>query len=158
MKNKIFSDQVIRTGREHELDWARAFAIVFMVLIHVFMFLCAFEENNIIYIIVCYLGSPPAAPVFMFVMGISMVYSRKNTPALLAKRGIGLLVMAYALNAARATVPYAISRAMGEEFFLTLAEALLLGDIMQLAGLSFLLMALLNLVLLYQLSAYLAQK
>lgn len=144
MKNKLFSDTVIRTGREYELDWARTFAIIFMVLVHVLLDGGIFDVKGTVAIVVGYLGGPPAAPVFMFLMGISMVYSRKNTPELLARRGVNLLIMAYALNIVRDTIPYVILRGLGIEWCLSFTDSLLLLDILQLAGLSFLLMALLK--------------
>lgn len=144
MENKLISNTVIRTGREHELDWARAFAVIFMILVHVFLDGGIFDVEGTIAVVVGYLGGPPAAPVFMFLMGISMVYSRKDTPALMAKRGVGLLIMAYALNIVRDTLPYVILREMGIEWCLSFTDSLLLLDILQLAGLSFLLMALLK--------------
>ena len=93
---------LINTGRQVELDYAKALAIVFMIFVHCFE-ACKNLVNaysgvgDYVRWIVCCLGCAPAAPMFMLIMGIGIVYARRSTPAKLLKRagmifGIGLFV------------------------------------------------------------------
>ena len=36
MNNRIFSKEAVNAGRQNEFDWAKAFAIIWMVIIHVY--------------------------------------------------------------------------------------------------------------------------
>lgn len=55
--------------------------------------------------IVQFLGGIPAAPVFMFLLGVGIVYSKKTRPGLLAKRGAILIASGYILNIFRSFIP-----------------------------------------------------
>ena len=73
-----------------ELDIAKALSIIFMIFLHTVMVVSGF--NNSIspaydFIIGNVLGRPCAAPVFMFCMGIGIVYSRHSQWDLMIKRG-----------------------------------------------------------------------
>ena len=78
---KIFSDQKVNIGRQVELDLAKCLAIFFMIFLHCFFVTAGF--NNTISvpmtrIIGHLLGGPFAAPIFMFSMGVGIVYSRNG--------------------------------------------------------------------------------
>jgi len=95
---KLFSDEQINTGRQSELDWARGFAVFFMILVHVKLELPGFPLSNLYSKILEFAGSPLAAPVFMILLGAGIVYSRNKEPKKLAKHGLLLLALHYALN------------------------------------------------------------
>ena len=99
----------IDSRRHSEFDYAKTLAIFFMVIIHVVEEMSHFDfdslpsgfwENFI-----QFGAGPLAAPVFIFAMGIGIVYTRNNEPIQLFKRGIKLWIVALALNIARDVIP-----------------------------------------------------
>lgn len=137
----IFVAHKVNTGRQLELDVARGLAIVFMVLVHVFeLFVGHPFPNTVSTYIISFLGAPPAAPVFMLLLGIGIVYSKRASAALLFKRGIVTLVLAYILALLRDAVPSYISYLVKGDFEIFWDGVLeTLGvDILQFAGLAFL--------------------
>ncbi|TFG69075.1 MAG: DUF1624 domain-containing protein [Thermomicrobiales bacterium] len=101
-------------GRILAFDLARGLAIVFMILVHV---LRHWGDQATwatpIGTAISFLGGPPAAQVFMFVMGASVAFSRRTSFRSLATRGLGLVAAGYALRLARGTVPLSAGFAAG---------------------------------------------
>ncbi|MEW6308364.1 MAG: heparan-alpha-glucosaminide N-acetyltransferase domain-containing protein [Bacillota bacterium] len=135
----------MNAGRQLELDIARGLAVLFMIIIHVQTYFAnarvmdtwfaGFNDFN---------GGIPAAPVFMFLLGIGINYTRNNNPALMAMRGVGLLCTAYLLNFVRGFVPYAIRSycTADIDYLYRGFDALMSVDILQFSGLAMLLFAL----------------
>lgn len=141
----IFSPQKVNLGRQLELDVARGLAIVFMVLIHSFeLFMEHPFPNTASTHIIRFLGSPLAAPVFMLLLGVGIVYSKRTSAAFLFNRGIMTLILAYALALSRDLIPsYVAYLIKGDEEILIDGFLEFLGvDILQFAGLTFLFFAL----------------
>lgn len=110
-----------------------------MILIHVQQYFASEEvQESALGSIIEFLGSIPAAPVFMFILGTGIVYSTRSTPHLLIKRGFVLIFAGYILNICRGTVPNLLQWSMdGDPGFLYLAAASTFYiDIFQFAGLS----------------------
>ena len=140
----------IETKRRSEFDYAKTLAIFFMVIIHVVEELShvefetlpsGFWEN-----LIQFGAGPLAAPVFIFSMGLGMVYSRSQEPIQLFKRGVKLLIVALALNICRDVIPRLIvclisgSAPDWEVFRYQLFNI----DILHFAGLAFMFTALLK--------------
>lgn len=94
---ECFSKEEVNRKRVPEIDIARALAVIFMVICHVFI------ELNVRYDVLGLpidgiLGGPFAAPVFMFLMGIGMAYSRHSDAKWMFIRGLKLLAIAYPLT------------------------------------------------------------
>lgn len=128
-------------------DLARGLAVVFMILVHV---LRHWGEPSTwttpIGTVVSFLGGPPAAPVFMFLMGASLAFSRRTTFGSLAGRGLWLIAAGYLLNVFRGTLPLSAGLAAGvvtpeAVAPFTPVSLLMTVDILQLAGCSLVLMA-----------------
>lgn len=91
-----------------EIDFMKFAAIIFMIFVHTYeayalnAFLNSHSyENPLLYglnYIIEFLGGVPAAPVFMFCMGIGIVFSKKSTPAKLLKRGYSLFMIGLFVN------------------------------------------------------------
>ncbi|GGG81530.1 heparan-alpha-glucosaminide N-acetyltransferase domain-containing protein [Paenibacillus radicis (ex Gao et al. 2016)] len=134
-------------GRQNELDVARGLAVIFMVLIHMLLELSnrSTQEESIYGILTQLLGGVPAAPVFMFLLGVGIIYSRKNTPGLLVKRGLTLVAAGYILNLFRSVIPAWINTFLGFESPVAVSnlvyENLFYIDILQFAGLAMLFFA-----------------
>ena len=122
--------------RVEYLDTLRGLAIFFMIMQHAFLMheIGAGDSNNIISVVFVALGTWPAAPVFMVVLGIFLMQSKKTNKVLMF-RGLKLLALGYLLNFVRFTIPLLIAN--DNNAFLLLFEI----DILQLAGLSFILLA-----------------
>ena len=139
MKN-IFSKENINTGRQIEWDFAKVLAIALMIVTHYFAF-CSFgniggydTEVLIIYLI-CQLS----APIFMFAMGIGMTYTRHNSPQEFIIRGIKLIFLGLIIN----TLYFLSNYGTGVPIEYALLS-FLANDILQFAGLSFILIGILK--------------
>ena len=89
----FLSDKKVNTGRQKELDIAKALAIIFMIFCHVIIF-ASFSNLSIspgFEMILDQMVANIAAPVFMFCMGIGIVFSRHNQYNILIKRGVEIL-------------------------------------------------------------------
>ena len=138
----------VNTGRQLEVDVAKVLAILYMVVIHVYeemSFVNYFGKmpDSLFRGVLEFAGGPLAAPVFMFAMGLGMVYTAKNSPREFALRGMRLLLVSYLLNLVRYTIPYLISKEEPGGYW-SLVDTIGVVDILQLAGMSFLLVALLK--------------
>ena len=160
MKRELFADREVNTGRQPFLDIAKSLSIVFMVAVHVMLdFTHPADAEGVVgawgswwarKFIDDVLGGTLAAPVFMFAMGVGVMYSRSSDPASQARRGGGILWMAVLLNALRA-LPYGLvlllvaqtAEARGETFETFVEEALQV-DILTFAALALLLLAFLR--------------
>ncbi|WP_407431746.1 acyltransferase family protein [Methanobrevibacter sp.] len=131
---KLFSTQKVNTGRQVEWDFAKVFAIILMIVTHYFAF-CSFgnvdygKTTDALFIL-----TQCSAPIFMFAMGIGMEYTRHNTPKEFIIRGIKLLLLGIIIN----TMYFLSNYAAGVPLEYSLLS-LLANDILQFAGLSFIL-------------------
>ena len=142
---KLFSEKMPNKGRQFEIDCVKFFAIFWMVCIHVYENMSvvvdyAHKPGTIFQLALEFLGGPLAAPVFMFSMGVGMVYTRHNEWKDFVKRGIKLLITAYVLNFLRLTILLIISGIFGFEFAAApfdFTQSILVVDILQFAGMTF---------------------
>jgi len=139
------------TGRQFELDFAKFVAIVFMILVHCYdyspIYLSSDGAISPLGALIEFLGAQPAAPVFMFCMGVGLVYTRHNSPGEFARRGIKLFITGYLLNLYRTAFVVAggLTGALGEQSPMPLVWAFALCvDILPFAGLAFLFFALMK--------------
>jgi surface polysaccharide O-acyltransferase-like enzyme len=133
-----FGPLVTTGGRLRFLDLARGLAIVFMVLQHVqLLFAVDSGEHSAVGLTFLLLGTAPAAPVFMVAMGFLFGSSSKAGVRYGVVRGLQLFAMGYVLNALRFTLPLLLNGDPRlDEFFGSPWVPLLEVDILQLAGLS----------------------
>ena len=136
----IFSDKKVNLGRQTEVDLLRGFTAVIIVVCHVGLYL-GDPASTGLYTFCDIIGSEFAAPVFMALMGIGLVYSGHQSPPALLKRGVRLFLMGYALSFYRSILPLLIGGAMDEW---ASVEAFFVVDILQFAGLSFMFFSLLK--------------
>lgn len=138
------------TTRQAEFDYVKTLAIFFMVIIHVLEEISAYGAYETVPVgfwenLIEFGAGPLAAPAFMLAMGVGIIYSRRSEPSDLFRRGVRLLLLAVGLNLARGLIPTAsVSAIRGTVdpdrlFYLTFNV-----DILHLAGLSFMLTALLK--------------
>ena len=120
-----------------------------MVLIHVWEELTkinlAVMPEGFMHNMLQFCTGPLAAPMFMFSMGVGMMYSSHTAPKELFRRGINLFITAYLLNFFRSGFVYILYSIFKKSFSASMFLYLNLnGDILQFAGLSFMLVALLK--------------
>ena len=143
---KIFSENEVNTGRQLELDLAKALSIVMMIWCHVYDDLSTGFRESASFFNSSILGAIYMAATFMICMGAGMLYTRANTPNDFARRGVRLLLTGLLLVFCRDVVPgmtcYWITGC--DEELLSKQVCDLGVDILQFAGLAFLLMALLR--------------
>lgn len=134
-----FAGPKINSGRQTELDIARALAVVFMVFVHIQMYFSKEElVDSFLGMGVDFMGGVPAAPVFMFLMGVGFLYSRKTDYRLLIQRGVKVLAVGYLLNFLREALPELVDYCQeGDSVSLSgFIESFIDIDILQFAGLA----------------------
>lgn len=147
---KFLSKNEINTGRQFEFDLAKAICIFGMVFVHCledFPLTGGGYGGTLYYLFVIVLDAVFGAGTFMTCLGVGLTYTNKNKPNDFIKRGITTFLLGYLLNLIRFVLPFSAYLVTGEET-LTLVKYLiscfLLTDIMQFAGLAFLLFGLLK--------------
>ena len=99
--SSLFSDEKVNTGRQVELDIAKALSIIFMIFLHTLMVVTAFNNSissGYMFVFSDILGKPCAAPIFMFCMGVGVVYSRHSQWDTMIKRGVKLFLTGILVN------------------------------------------------------------
>ena len=141
---KLLADKTVNTGRQPEIDMAKAACIFLMIILHAYL---GFPQDNES-VIGRFLGNWAGllgAGAFMVYMGIGMRYSRHQDPKSNAVRGIALLTISQFLNLLRSGIPGLVAfHATGDRQFIPFMLDVIQSDIITFAGLAFLLMALLN--------------
>lgn len=136
--------------RQVELDIAKGIAVFLMICVHVQeVFSHPTVQHSLFGCVVEFVTGFPAAPLFMFAMGVGTVYSQRQDAGYAIRRGASLLIMAYLLNAARGFIPWSLGMRLG----LLTEDAVPYGnplfsllevDILHFAGLSFILIGMLR--------------
>lgn len=144
--NEIMSQDPVNMRRQPELDIAKAIIVFFLAFIHCIIE-CTPEENlvsGIPFLFDSIIGGPLAAPMFMFAMGVGLVYTRNTSIKAVAMRGIKLELLGFVFNLCRYTIPsligYAITRDTAQ-YLEPLVYKTFCIDILQFAGLAMLLIA-----------------
>ncbi|MCR5543738.1 MAG: heparan-alpha-glucosaminide N-acetyltransferase domain-containing protein [Eubacterium sp.] len=148
MDRKLFSKEVVNKGRQKEFDWAKAFTIMVMLTIHTYEELSVVDINQrptgIFRNVLEFLAGPLGAPLFMFSMGIGMMYSRNTEPGKMCFRGVKLMRNGYLLSFFKGTVFVIIGTLLGEETPISISDSLFLVSILQFAGMAFFAIALMK--------------
>lgn len=148
-KKNHCSVESMRKERRPELDLAKAVLIFLLAFVHCTIE-CTTEENlasGIPYLFDTVIGGPLGAPMFMFAMGIGMVYTKNNSAQDYVIRGLRLESAGFLLNICRYTIPYFIGYAITSDYDKYMDGILyrtFCNDILQFAGMAMLLIALLQ--------------
>lgn len=142
---ELLSKETVNPGRQKEIDLIKAFSIIMMIITHCIEELFVYEGHLPSVIIVDVLNRTIGASAFMICMGIGIVYAKSKAPKTYLQRGLSLLIVGQVLNLFRYALPYGIDYLVtGEETSRKLAFLVFSSDIMQFAGLTFLVLALLT--------------
>jgi uncharacterized membrane protein len=141
-------------NRIRAVDFARGLSVILMIMIHTMLIYGNIhtQTKTVVGEIALWLGR--GTPMFLVTMGISFVLSRRQTFTAVCKRAIYILSVGYGMNVLKFLVPEYLFGGLPEAFVKafgltsqTLESAvffLLLGDILQLAGMTLFIMALVN--------------
>jgi uncharacterized membrane protein len=139
--------------RIHTFDLARGVAILFMIMQHVVLIYGNLVvKSSFIGLFFLALGTIPAAPVFLFLMGVCFKYTEHDALERFhyrIRRGIKLIFLGYILNFLRFTIPLLIGLGKFElnlyesdiNILMTISSSFFIVDILQCAGLSMIVMA-----------------
>lgn len=144
---KQYTESTLKV-RNRAFDFIRGLAVLFMILVHVLGTYSKIGVHESWFgVVIDFLGSPPAAPVFMFTMGVFFMYSSKtNTLKQGVIRGLKLFLLGCILSFLRddllvllqydfTSVDYIIT-----DKFMGIWEV----DILQFAGLAYIFMSLIR--------------
>lgn len=139
----LFSDENVNVGRQVELDIAKALSIIFMVFLHTMWVMMNFNHSfspGYEFIVGNVLGRPYAAPIFMFCMGVGIVYSRRSQWNNMIRRGLILYLLGIMVNLYEFFIPHFVSGALlgnWDAFPIDGGLLLFCVDILAFAGLAF---------------------
>lgn len=142
----FIADKKVNTGRQKELDIAKALAIIFMIFCHAIVF-ASFSNISIspgFELILNQTVAIIAAPVFMFCMGIGIIFSRHNQYDLLIKRGMELLLIGYFVNIGEQIIPNVLGHMLNMSNTQITLLPLFKVDILIFAGVAFTLIGILK--------------
>ena len=137
----------VKKSRIVYIDIMRGLAILFMFIQHAVILheYTGGEGENIIANLALLVGTAPAAPVFLFIMGVFIAASRSERKKMYI-RGSILFIAGYILNFFRFSLPLFIATFFGYEYALGENPLTLFFtvDILQLAGLAMIITAFLK--------------
>ena len=146
----------MKSTRLEAIDFSRGLSVIIMVCVHtLWMYGNSYTQSEaILGNIIHKLGQGTA--VFLIAMGISMALSSRTTPFELAKKGVYVLSLGYLMNVLKFIVPISVFGTMPESFINAygwetplnqgqINYLILTGDILQMAGVSLFLLAIINL-------------
>ncbi|MBD5518364.1 MAG: hypothetical protein HDR07_07675 [Lachnospiraceae bacterium] len=144
--NRILDKEPVNTSRQGEFDYLKGFFMVFIFLVHAYQ---ATSSNEDIVIRVIYgFATLSGAAIFIFVMGMGTVYSRRSEPKILAKSGIVMIAYQYLSNiayVAALSLPYLFVRNRLDDkqvYYELLSEYLQFINIFFITGIIYLALAL----------------
>lgn len=154
LQSKMINKMNISTqnNRLLSIDLARGLAVFFMIAVHTLEVFANQEVKNSLFgQIIEFLGGPPAAPVFMTLMGFSFIYSRKSELKPKLFRGFKIFLSGYILNIIRGVIPFNLATYFKMDIAKTFPieklneyNILTIVDILQFAGIALMIMAIIQ--------------
>ena len=146
-KRDILADTPVNTGRQIEVDIAKATMLLMLPFIH-----CIIEcstdaqfDYGLSFLFDTVIGGPFSAPMYLFAMGIGMVYSHRVNTIDRVKRGLMLIGIFYIAQTFRYLIPYLIGYGITgdrEQFIDPLIYRWLGCDVLLFAGMAIIVIAL----------------
>ena len=137
----LLADEPVNTGRQLDVDIAKAEMVLMLPFIHCIIE-CTSDEglcSGIPYLFDTIIGGPFSAPIYLFAMGIGLVYSRRVRVKQQVIRGLVLIGIFYLSNTCRFLIPYLIGYKISgdtEHFIEPLFYRWLGNDVLLFAGLA----------------------
>lgn len=141
MFKNIIATSEVNTGRQVEVDLVKSSALFWMIFAHTYETITTeFETSAFIETSFCK-GAFVGPSAFIFCMGLGLVYSRRQSVKDALGRGWQLLTLGFLLQLIRETLPSLFLYLMGDAEVLPTLALSVGVDIMQFAGLAFLVIA-----------------
>ncbi len=105
----MFAKTDVNTGRQVELDYMKGLFVPMILFIHAFQMLGGTDALVPAYEIIYIIATMTGAAIFMFVLGVGSVYSKKSDKQL-AMYGVKLVIMEFVWNALTLTLPMIIGQ------------------------------------------------
>ena len=146
--SKIFSREEVNTGRQIEVDIAKAICIIGMIFVHAFEQVPMIEGSGGVgeFVLLRILNTLFGATTFMFCMGLGISYTRKNEPNTIIFRGFVIFVIGAILNFLRFALPILITMIFNPDIYTVddVIISIMENDILYFAGLAMMLLGLLK--------------
>jgi len=143
--SRLFSKDSVNSGRQLEFDLVKAITIILMIWTHVYEQHSVDMSGSISWVNAYVRGGMYGAVTFMICMGIGMVYTRHQSIHDFFSRGVGLLTTGFTLLIFRGILPVLTLCCLGYAPKYIHYFPLAIGnDILQFAGLAYLLTGLLK--------------
>ncbi len=144
---ELLSAEICNTGRQTELDIGKALPILCLAFVHCVIECCTEEQllSGIPFLFDSVIGGPFSAPMFLFCMGATIHYTKRNSPEEIALRGLSLLRAGFLLNVFRFLLPFLLGYAITgntRQYLVPLPYFFFGNDVLQFACLSMLCIAL----------------
>ena len=141
-----------QNNRLLSIDLARGLAVLFMIAVHTLEVFANQEVKNSVFgQIISFLGGPPAAPIFMTLMGFSFIYSSKSELKPKLFRGFKIFLSGYVLNVLRGVIPFSLASYLNMDVVKTFPiekfneyTILTTVDILQFAGIALMIMSIIQ--------------
>lgn len=138
----FFAQQEVNTGRQIELDLLKSFTIICCLIgAHICDEFIFDFDNSLVWTQSYVFGRVLGAPIFMFSMGFTMMYTTHHTAGDMFWRAIKLLTFGQTLNIFRYAIPYYWGAQLDPAYYNPQQVLNFSSDILQLAGLAFIVMA-----------------
>lgn len=133
-------------GRIQSLDLARGFTVLIMSSIHVVMLYSTTDvQQSLLGDILAFIAEGPGAQLFMLLMGMGIVFSKRRNSVYIAQRTFQWLIAAYGLNTFKFIIPLwvgwlpenLIQELQGTGIQPTATFFLFIGDILHFAAIAF---------------------
>lgn len=100
MFKDLVGNDITNTGRQYEMDLGRALPVFCLPFVHTVIECTPLERiyDPIPFFFNIVIGQPLGAPIFIFVMGACIHFSRNNDPKKLMKRGLLLFIAGFLLK------------------------------------------------------------
>ena len=105
----MFSKKDINTGRQIELDYMKGLFVPMILLIHAFQMLGGPDTPVPVYKLFYIIATMTGAALFMFILGVGSVYSKKSDSEL-AMYGVKLIIMEFVWNLLTLALPMIIGQ------------------------------------------------
>ncbi|UAY54192.1 heparan-alpha-glucosaminide N-acetyltransferase domain-containing protein [Arachidicoccus terrestris] len=132
--------------RNVTLDVSKGLILITLPVIHSVLFFCSTSVHHSGGGKMLALIAEQAAPVFMMTMGIAITHGKQKTARQILRRSLKLLLLGYSLNVLKFVIP-ALCLGLPESLFIEngirkdfhgLFRLIIIGDILQLAAISYL--------------------
>ena len=93
----MFAKENVNSGRQLEFDIAKTLSLIWLPFIHMTIECCSDKslESGVPYLFDTVIGGPLSAPIFLFMMGVGMVFVKNKSTKTYFRHAISIGVSAF---------------------------------------------------------------